>query len=133
MYFNRSEIVTTDLTISLGSHDSDYTMSTSPRKLSSSSEPSFFSKIRQAYHLLWDDFIRAFTNNHVVKWSLWWAFATCGYLQVISYIQLLWQNAFEFQNNRYDDIYIFNGAVEATYTIISKNFFFTYFHVNDII
>nr|CAD7462948.1 unnamed protein product [Timema tahoe] len=34
------------------------------------------------YTLLWRDFVAAFTNWYVVKWSIWWALATCGYLQV---------------------------------------------------
>nr|CAD7443766.1 unnamed protein product [Timema bartmani] len=33
------------------------------------------------YTLLWRDFVAAFTNWYVVKWSIWWALATCGYLQ----------------------------------------------------
>lgn len=28
------------------------------------------------------DFVLAYQNTHVLKWSLWWAMATCGYLQV---------------------------------------------------
>lgn len=28
------------------------------------------------------DFVLAYQNTHVLKWSLWWALATCGYLQV---------------------------------------------------
>lgn len=29
-----------------------------------------------------NDFVDAFSNAYVIKWSLWWAFAQCGYLQV---------------------------------------------------
>ncbi|XP_043283991.1 thiamine transporter 1 isoform X2 [Venturia canescens] len=72
----------------------------------------FSKNIKRAYAYLWRDFVSAFTNCHVVKWSLWWAFATCGYLQVISYIQPLWQTAVD------ADTEIYNGAVEAVYTII---------------
>lgn len=28
------------------------------------------------------DFLSAYQNAHILKWSLWWALATCGYLQV---------------------------------------------------
>ncbi|XP_012278659.1 thiamine transporter 2-like [Orussus abietinus] len=73
---------------------------------------SFTLKLRRAYFLLWKDFLKAYSNVHVVKWSLWWAFATCGYLQVINYIQLLWQEIVQKDQN------IFNGGVEAAYTII---------------
>ncbi|XP_031830558.1 thiamine transporter 2 [Nomia melanderi] len=73
---------------------------------------SILHKIRQAYIFLWRDFLEAYSNKHVVKWSLWWAFSTCGYLQVVSYIQLLWQTAVS-----HDDK-IYNGAVDSLYTII---------------
>lgn len=70
-------------------------------------------KLKEAYAYLWKDFLKAFTNSHVVKWSLWWAFATCGYVQVLNYVQLVWETAYEKdQKKRY------NGAVEALYTII---------------
>jgi solute carrier family 19 (thiamine transporter), member 2/3 len=39
-------------------------------------------KFASAYALLWKDFVDAFTNMYVVKWSVWWALATCGFLQV---------------------------------------------------
>ncbi|XP_033209623.1 thiamine transporter 1 isoform X2 [Belonocnema kinseyi] len=70
-------------------------------------------KLKNAYLLLWKDFLRAYTNIHVAKWSLWWAFATCGYVQVASYIQLIWESAVEGKH-----VNIYNGAVEALYTII---------------
>ncbi|XP_076165974.1 thiamine transporter 1 [Ptiloglossa arizonensis] len=69
-------------------------------------------KVRQAYMLLWKDFLLAYSNSHVVKWSMWWSFSTCGYLQIISYIQLLWQTAVSSGDN------IYNGAVDSLYTII---------------
>lgn len=69
-------------------------------------------KIKQAYILLWNDFLAAYSNNHVVKWSMWWSLSTCGYLQIISYIQLLWQTAVLPGDK------IYNGAVDSLYTII---------------
>ncbi|XP_076246763.1 thiamine transporter 2 [Calliopsis andreniformis] len=69
-------------------------------------------KVRQAYALLWKDFLQAYSNSHVVKWSIWWSFSTCGYLQVSSYIQLLWQTAVSPGDK------IYNGAVDSLYTII---------------
>jgi hypothetical protein len=35
-----------------------------------------------AYYYLWKDFTSAYTNVYVIKWSFWWALATCGFLQV---------------------------------------------------
>ncbi|XP_034947497.1 thiamine transporter 2-like [Chelonus insularis] len=73
---------------------------------------SFIQKTKRAYYLLWKDFIKAYTNIHVLKWSFWWAAASCGYLQVLSYAQIIWETCV-----KTDDI-IYNGAVEAFYTII---------------
>ena len=72
-------------------------------------------KLKRAYSFLWKDFLKAYTNSHIAKWSLWWASATCGYIQIISYIQLIWETAFRNESDK-----IYNGAVEAFYTIISK-------------
>ncbi|XP_011301083.1 thiamine transporter 2 [Fopius arisanus] len=69
-------------------------------------------KIKSAYYLLWKDFLKAYTSFHVLKWSLWWAAASCGYLQVLSYSQPVWQTAVK------KDDKIYNGAVEALYSII---------------
>ncbi|KAK2581194.1 hypothetical protein KPH14_007996 [Odynerus spinipes] len=69
-------------------------------------------KVKRAFALLWQHFINAYTHRHVVKWSMWWALSTCGYLQVTSYAQLLWRTAVESS----DEIY--NGAVDAMYAII---------------
>ena len=71
-------------------------------------------KIRNAYALLWKHFIQAYTNYRVAKWSVWWALATCGYLQVVSYIQLLWQTAVM------PGDMIYNGAVDFVYAIVGK-------------
>ncbi|KAL2718818.1 thiamine transporter 1-like [Vespula squamosa] len=73
------------------------------------------SKLKRAYALLWQHFLNAYTHGHIVKWSMWWAFSTCGYLQITNYTQLLWQTAVE----SYDEIY--NGAVDACYAIIGAS------------
>lgn len=74
----------------------------------------FLRKVRSAYALLWKHFVQAYTNYRVAKWSVWWALATCGYLQVINYIQLLWQTAVG-PNDK-----IYNGAVDFIYAILGK-------------
>jgi hypothetical protein len=38
---------------------------------------------KSAHYYLWEDFTSAYTNLYVLKWSFWWALATCGFLQVI--------------------------------------------------
>ena len=55
----------------------------------------------------------AYTNPYVLKWSVWVAFATCGYFQVGNYIQALWKYI-ETEDNPEN----YNGAVEATATLI---------------
>ncbi|KAG5324338.1 S19A3 protein, partial [Acromyrmex heyeri] len=80
-------------------------------------------KISNAYALLWKHFIQAYTNYRVAKWSIWWALATCGYLQVSSYIQLLWQTAV------IPGDMIYNGAVDFVYAIVGA---VTVFYVGKI-
>lgn len=73
-----------------------------------------FAKIRRAYYLLWKDFVKAFTDIHVIKWSIWWAAASCGYLQVLTYAQPIWRTTVS------NDETIYNGAVESASTVIGK-------------
>ncbi|XP_032690025.1 thiamine transporter 1-like isoform X2 [Odontomachus brunneus] len=73
-----------------------------------------FRSIVHAYALLWKHFVQAYTNHRVLKWSLWWALGTCGYLQIANYMQLLWLDTV--QSN--DEIY--NGAVDFIYAIIGS-------------
>lgn len=44
--------------------------------------------ISEAFRAMLSDFKSSFKNTHVLKWSIWWALATCGYLQVCK--SLLW-------------------------------------------
>ena len=55
----------------------------------------------------------AYTNPYVLKWSVWVAFATCGYFQVGNYIQALWKYI-----QTEDNTENYNGAVEATATLL---------------
>lgn len=43
-----------------------------------------------AFQLLWSQIRRSYSNSTVQLWSVWYAVAMCGYLQVIAYIQVLW-------------------------------------------
>ncbi|GLV41571.1 uncharacterized protein CBL_06800 [Carabus blaptoides fortunei] len=71
-------------------------------------------KLRQAFSLLWQHFVTSYSNIHVVKWSLWWAMATCGFIQVQSYMQPLWAEI----QPRLDSEKVYNGAVEAILTLL---------------
>lgn len=58
-------------------------------------------------------FIESFKNKHVLKWSIWWALATCGFIQVQVYMQPLWV---EIQHGT--EYTAYNGATEAALTLI---------------
>ncbi|XP_073972039.1 thiamine transporter 1-like isoform X2 [Rhodnius prolixus] len=71
----------------------------------------------QGFQLLWTDFKVAFTDTYVLKWAFWWALATCGYYQILAYIQLLWEEILMGRDTEYYTK--LNGAVEAIYTLMS--------------
>ncbi|XP_037957224.1 thiamine transporter 1 [Teleopsis dalmanni] len=66
----------------------------------------------RAFRLLLQHTVTAYSNPTVVKWSFWWALATCGQVQVISYVQFLWKEIDPYHESFY------NGAVEATVTLL---------------
>ncbi|XP_011210672.2 thiamine transporter 1 [Bactrocera dorsalis] len=65
-----------------------------------------------AYELIVNHIVSAYTNRTVIRWSFWWAMATCGQVQVISYVQFLWKEI----DPSHESFY--NGAVEATVTLL---------------
>uniref|UniRef100_A0A1B0CHT6 Putative folate transporter 1-like aedes albopictus n=1 Tax=Lutzomyia longipalpis TaxID=7200 RepID=A0A1B0CHT6_LUTLO len=67
---------------------------------------------QRAIVLLWQHFIAGYSNRTVFQWSLWWALAMCGFLQVQTYIQPLWQQI------DYGRETFWNGAVEAILTLL---------------
>ncbi|KAG0728020.1 Thiamine transporter 2 [Chionoecetes opilio] len=77
---------------------------------------------------MWDDFKAAYSNMYLLKWSIWWAFATCGNFQVGNYIQPLWESVVPVGGE--EELY--NGAVEATQTLLSalSAFAVGYVHLN---
>jgi len=42
--------------------------------------------------LLWSHFRSAYTNPLVLQWSLWYAIGLAGYLQVTTYMQVVWKS-----------------------------------------
>lgn len=80
-------------------------------KISLTNEKPKFSWLR-ARTLLWQHFIQAYSDTTVLTWSIWWALAMGGFLQIQSYVQLLWQEIDPNQENFY------NGAVEAALTLL---------------
>ncbi|KAG8002112.1 Thiamine transporter 2 [Nibea albiflora] len=57
---------------------------------------------------LWRDFRQCYSSREMLYWSVWWAMATCGYNQVINYVQVLWEDVQPSQN-----FTVYNGGVEA--------------------
>lgn len=70
-------------------------------------------KYKQAFYLMKSHFLESFKNKYVLKWSIWWALATCGFVQVQTYMQPLW---YEIQDGT--DYTAYNGATEAGLTIL---------------
>ncbi|VFV32476.1 thiamine transporter 2-like [Lynx pardinus] len=52
-----------------------------------------------------------YSSHHLFYWSLWWAFSTAGFNQILNYVQILWDYKAPSQNS-----FIYNGAVEAVAT-----------------
>lgn len=69
------------------------------------------------HHLLWEDFTTAFSDSYTLKWSLWWAFATCGFFQVVNYIQPLWETLAPLESEL-----VYNGGVEAVHALLGNYF-----------
>ncbi|XP_011198870.2 thiamine transporter 1 [Bactrocera dorsalis] len=65
------------------------------------------------FKLLWSHFYNAYSNLKVVQWSMWYAISLCGYLQILTYIQVLW---IEIEPNK--EI-AWNGAVDAILTLLA--------------
>ena len=61
----------------------------------------------------WYDFKKFYSNLSLLKWSIWWALATCGVLQVGNYVQSLWKEVATGDEMEY------NGLVEALATLCS--------------
>ncbi|XP_069031331.1 thiamine transporter 1 [Embiotoca jacksoni] len=64
--------------------------------------------------MLFDDLVESYKNRTLLAWSLWWALATCGYFQILNYVQPLWENVRPSQ-----DYNIYNGYVEMLSTLLS--------------
>lgn len=49
-----------------------------------------------------------YSDKQLLRWSLWWAFATCGEFQVENFVQNLWDIIYPSRKHK-----IYNGAVTA--------------------
>uniref|UniRef100_A0A182RNU8 Thiamine transporter 1 n=1 Tax=Anopheles funestus TaxID=62324 RepID=A0A182RNU8_ANOFN len=75
-------------------------------------QSSFRSRLNEAFVLLWTHFRISFTNRSVLQWSIWYALAMAGYIQILAYVQALWSSIDETQPA------VWNGAVEAAVTLL---------------
>ncbi|XP_008688786.2 thiamine transporter 2-like [Ursus maritimus] len=57
------------------------------------------------------DLKECYSSKRLFYWSLWWAFSTAGFNQVLNYVQILWDYKAPSQSSA-----IYNGAVEAIAT-----------------
>uniref|UniRef100_A0A3P9BPW6 Solute carrier family 19 member 3b n=1 Tax=Maylandia zebra TaxID=106582 RepID=A0A3P9BPW6_9CICH len=71
--------------------------------------------VAAAVHLLWQSFRESYSSRHLIYWSLWWALATAGYVQVFNYIQLMWDHIEPSATSS-----IYNGGVEAACSLVGK-------------
>uniref|UniRef100_A0A182W031 Uncharacterized protein n=1 Tax=Anopheles minimus TaxID=112268 RepID=A0A182W031_9DIPT len=83
-----------------------------PASTDRSSQLSFRSRLKGAFVLLWTHFRVSFTNRSVLQWSIWYALAMAGYIQILAYVQALWSSIDETQPA------VWNGAVEAALTLL---------------
>ena len=66
--------------------------------------------VRSATHNRWRDFKRFYTSPSLLRWSVWWALATCGCFQVQNYVQSQWSVIASNTGTTYQ----YNGLVDAT-------------------
>uniref|UniRef100_A0A1A9VU41 Uncharacterized protein n=1 Tax=Glossina austeni TaxID=7395 RepID=A0A1A9VU41_GLOAU len=111
LYFHRHEYLDGQFSIESRNHD---TIDAGDAK--SQTQANEHLMPLKATTLLWSHFHNAYTNTKVLQWSLWYAMGLCGYLQVISYIQVLWKDI------KPDSLTAWNGAVDATLTALSAIF-----------
>ncbi|CAL8122761.1 unnamed protein product [Orchesella dallaii] len=98
----------------LDSVTDNYSAASDTQSSPSLSSANFKERLKRAYRMLWTDFTKAYSNPYIVKWSVWWAISSAGFLQTISYIQPLWEEIAAYKDNE-----IYNGAVDAVHTILS--------------
>ncbi|CAG9769038.1 unnamed protein product [Ceutorhynchus assimilis] len=70
-------------------------------------------KTKAAFRLMWRHLRSAYSSVYIIKWSLWWSLATCGFIQVQVYMQPLWVAIVNDPNQP-----VYNGAVESILTVL---------------
>ena len=76
--------------------------------------------LQDAVRYMLADFRSAYSSPSVVQWSVWWAFATCGNLQVGNYAQPLWEEIAPWEDFDSEGA-LYNGLVEASNTLLGTH------------
>ena len=95
-----------------------YGQSTCPRN--------FKTNIKKHINCAFADIKQFYCNLHLLKWSVWWAIATCGMLQVGNFVQSLWTDiaaesdseVTESNSTAHKQQKLYNGLVVATDTLV---------------
>ncbi|KAJ1368694.1 hypothetical protein KIN20_029948 [Parelaphostrongylus tenuis] len=66
------------------------------------------------FKTLIEDLRKAYGNAFMMKWSLWWALATCACFQVGNYVQALWGAVINVEN-----VEVYNGVTEALCPLVA--------------
>ncbi|XP_059187859.1 solute carrier family 19 member 3b [Centropristis striata] len=77
-----------------------------------------------AGRLLWQSFKESYSSRNLIYWSLWWALATAGYVQVFNYIQLMWDHIEPSATSS-----VYNGGVEAACSLVGAAAAFSVGHI----
>ncbi|XP_077971127.1 thiamine transporter 1-like isoform X4 [Styela clava] len=80
-----------------------------------SSAPSGCSRWKSVTYLLLEDLKHCYSSPQLLRWSVWWALSTCGWILVVNYIQNLWELISPSQGHESE---VYNGAVEAAAQIL---------------
>ncbi|KAM6987352.1 solute carrier family 19 member 3b [Tautogolabrus adspersus] len=80
--------------------------------------------VATAGHLLWQSFRESYSSRHLIYWSLWWALATAGYVQIFNYIQLMWNHIEPSTTSS-----VYNGGVEAVCSLVGAAAAFSVGHI----
>uniref|UniRef100_A0A0K0DJ51 Thiamine transporter 2 n=1 Tax=Angiostrongylus cantonensis TaxID=6313 RepID=A0A0K0DJ51_ANGCA len=66
------------------------------------------------FKTLTEELRKVYGNTFIMKWSMWWALATCAYFQVGNYVQTLWGAVIDVS-----DVDVYNGLTEALCPLVA--------------
>ncbi|XP_014595927.2 thiamine transporter 2 isoform X2 [Equus caballus] len=96
----KEEKPTSEISATLENPDDGLLSSLKPKNLALRVFMQWFQDLKECY-----------SSKRLFYWSLWWAFSTAGFNQILNYVQVLWDYKAPSQNSS-----VYNGAVEALAT-----------------